>query len=142
MRHKRILIFGLILLGITGCDPTPKRLPVYKVTGSMFWESKATEGAMIIFHPQNGEALSDKLRPSAIVQKDGSFAPTTYNHGDGLPKGEYLLTIYWPLPSSSEGAGESSANRLPSKFDKPETSGLKVIVEHQPLSLAPFYLQP
>jgi hypothetical protein len=142
MIDKRLLILGLILLGVTGCDPTPKRLPVYKVTGSMFWESKAIEGAMIIFHPQNGEALSAKLRPSAIVQKDGSFAPTNYNHGDGLPKGEYLLTIFWPLPSNSEGAGETSANRLPSKFDKPETSGLKVIVENQPLSLAPFYLQP
>ncbi|MCX7666710.1 MAG: hypothetical protein N2112_14330 [Gemmataceae bacterium] len=108
----------------------------------MFLENKAIEGAMIIFHPQNGDALVAKLRPSAIVQKDGTFTPTTYNHGDGLPTGEYLLTIFWPSSSNADGSVESSHNRLPSKFDKPETSGLKVIVEKQPLTLAPFHLQP
>lgn len=129
---------------LTGCGDKSDRLTVYAVKGTITYDKKSPEGAMIVFHPLNGDAAGSSLRPSAVVQKDGSFAPTTYNHGDGLPAGEYALTVLWPrAPGKGEVEGEAGGggeNRLPAKYGKPETSGLKVVVDKQTNELKPIEL--
>ena len=129
---------------LTGCGDKSDRLTVYAVKGTIAYDKKSPEGAMIVFHPLTGDAAGSPLRPSAVVQKDGSFAPTTYNHGDGLPTGEYALTVFWPRPpGKGEVVGEAGGggeNRLPAKYGKPETSGLKVVIEKQANELKPIEL--
>ncbi len=137
MRPRALLILPLLVVG-AGCDGGPKRVPVYPVRGSMTFDKKPPAGAMIVFHPLSGDAFGTDLRPSAIVQTDGAFAPTTYDHGDGLPAGEYALTVYWPVPPGRNGeddGGGMSASRLPPRYDKPDKSGLKIVVERQPNEL-------
>jgi hypothetical protein len=144
MRVVRAIFVLVVAAFVNGCGGKSDRLTVYAVKGTMTYDKKSPEGAMIVFHPLNGDAAGSTIRPSAVVQKDGSFVPTTYNHGDGLPAGEYALTIFWPRPPGKgevEGeAGGGGENRLPAKYGKPETSGLKVVIDKQATELKPINL--
>ena len=50
-------------------------------------------GAVVCFHPTGGEPLP--LVPTGEVQDDGSFVLSTYKPGDGVPEGEYVVTVVW-----------------------------------------------
>ena len=89
-------ILGLGLAVLVGCGvqgPTMKE--TYPVTGQVFVDGSPVENLAVTCHLV-GEI--DKLNPSnsaTFTGTDGKFAISTYNQGDGVPVGEYLLTFMW-----------------------------------------------
>ncbi len=104
---------------VAGCGEHRARTPVYPVHGKLTIEGVAAAGATIFFHPATVIDASP-LRPLAIVDADGGFSPTTYEHGDGLPAGDYIVTASWPLVVVNE-LGESNAgdDRLKHRYSDP-----------------------
>ena len=57
-------------------------------------------------------------RADAIADVDASFVMSSYNAFDGVPPGDYVVTVTAPAP-----------NKVPDRYARPETSDLKVTVK-------------
>jgi hypothetical protein len=99
------------------------RKAVHAVRGKVFYEGTPTPEAQVVFHLIQGKKMSRVA--DGIVEADGSFALTTYHAFDGAPPGNYAVTVVW---RESGPAGRSGPNRLPEKYAKADTSGLRVEV--------------
>ena len=72
------------------------------------------------FHPRG--AAAGTFRPFATVQPDGSFQPGTYLATDGIPAGEYAVTVVWPKVAVVEGEEQIGPDQLGERYsslDKP-----------------------
>jgi hypothetical protein len=102
-------------------------VPVYPARGHVQFANSPPAGAFVVLHPLQG-SLPRNARPYAIVRSDGSFELSTFGKGDGAPAGEYAVTVEW-RPLTGGGIDSiSGRNRLPAKYARPETSGLRVNV--------------
>jgi hypothetical protein len=113
------------------------------VTGSVFFEGKPAAGAVVTFH--KAETDDKSILPNGKVQDDGSFELTTYEMDDGVPEGEYNVVIYWEkkLPKAQPGSGDDddpATQVLPSRYLKPEASGISVKITKETGQLEPFRL--
>lgn len=93
--------------------------PTYPVRGYVGANGARLAGAAVGFHRATPKARN----PYALVgdgrtDADGAFAVSTYAKNDGLPAGEYRVTI--------RPAGKADA--VDAKYAKPETSPLRVVV--------------
>ncbi|MFO0809262.1 MAG: hypothetical protein U0746_11600 [Gemmataceae bacterium] len=141
---RHLLVAGsvvVVCIGLAGCA-RDAGTPVYPVRGKVLFDGKPTERALVILHPvgDGGPAAS---RPRGQVGPDGTFALTTFGTNDGAPAGEYLVTVEWWLSPGRAGGGDDRppVNRLPGKYAKPESSGLKVRIAAGPNELQPFELK-
>jgi hypothetical protein len=111
--------------------------PVYPVKGQVLFEGKPATGATVFFlsldHPDD-----PLLKPMGNVDESGFYTLSTYKAHDGAPAGAYAVTLFW-LPRGYRGPVES-ANKLPARYRKPETSGIKVHVAEGDNHLEPFKL--
>ena len=128
-----VVLCGLLLAAMSGCGQAPAGdAPdgkLVSVKGQALFLDKPIPKATVTFHPL---AVADKKAktPFAVVQEDGTFLMTTYRPEDGAPAGEYSVTVSWFKPakgtSADDGIGEEL---LPAKYQRPESSGLKVTVK-------------
>jgi hypothetical protein len=86
------------------------------------------------------------VRPTGIVQEDGSFELSTYGVKDGAPAGRYRVTLVWTR--KKKGGGDKDEEMLlPARYMDPSQTGLPV-VEVKELAkgeanvLPPFKLAP
>ncbi|MFO0845021.1 MAG: hypothetical protein U0797_21965, partial [Gemmataceae bacterium] len=115
--------------------------PVFPVKGSVLVGGKPAEKAQVIFHPVN-DADPKAPRATGEVAADGSFSLSTYTAGDGVPAGEYAVTVTWPEGSSTIGGdADSGADRLGGRFSNPRTTTLKARVHEAATDLPPFKLK-
>ena len=65
---------------------------------------------------------------------------TTFTAGDGVPEGDYVVTIVatW---ISKNGQDVAVPDLLKQKYSTPEKSTLKIKVERAPIELPPFDLK-
>jgi hypothetical protein len=128
----------VLLVGVLTSSCSASRFkPVYPVRGQVLFEGKPAAGATVFFlsldHPDD-----PLLKPMANCDEKGCFALSTYKANDGAPAGAYAVTLFW-LPRGYGGPVES-ANKLPARYRKPETSGIKVHVAEGDNHLEPFRL--
>ncbi len=105
------------------------RKPVHPVRGTILYEGAPVPEARVVFHLVDGKKF--KRAGDAIVEADGAFTLTTYQANDGAPVGEYAVTVEWREPWR-DTAGRPGPNRLPMKYAKAETSGLRAQVKTGP----------
>src|SRR5262249_16831045 len=139
-----ILLSSLALLSVScgGSD----RLPVYPVSGQVFYKGKPTPGAIVVFHPVGSGDLHS-LRPSGVVQEDGTFLLSTYASNDGAPEGEFLVAISredadvkFDRRQTAPNPKSLGAPRLPPAYAAAQTSKLRVTVQKGTNELSPFRL--
>ena len=100
---------------------TAKRLQTHPVTGRAYFEGTPMPGAVVTFVSDKG-AAAKATKATGVVEADGSFQLTTYKAFDGVPAGEYLVSVAW---REATGKGPSL---LPAKYASPSTSGLRAVV--------------
>lgn len=129
-----------VLWFVAGCaGRDSEQAKVYPVHGAVFFNGKPAAGATVRVHGVEG--ASGPLMPRAVVQKDGTFALTTYETGDGVPPGRYRASVYWRQQGREEG--QEGPSLIPERYSRPETSGLEIVVKAEPENkLAPFILKP
>lgn len=124
----RKLQYGVLgsffLASLAGCGHSESRVPLYQTKGQAYFAGKPAKGALLIFHPLGQNHLP--FPPRARVEEDGWFMVETFQAKDGLPEGDYIVTVEWRLGGEEEGGDGRSL--VPSKYTRKETSTLRVSV--------------
>ena len=129
---------ALMCLPLAGCGESKQGPTLYPVSGKVVGsDGKPLEHVSVVLHPV-GSSDPEFVKPRAQTKADGTFAVTTLSAGDGSPAGEYRVTLEQWLVLKPDAP---PANKLPAKYAKPETSGLKATVNAGPTDLAPFTIQ-
>lgn len=138
------LLFGGLMLAITGCGATEVRC--YPVTGTVTVQHRPAAGAVVILHPRSDDPRLKTLRPYGTVDSAGRFSLNCLSQDDGAPAGEYAVTIQWEVADAAPGATDDPESaqpvqdRLQGRYSNPETAILKVTVREEPTELPPFAL--
>ena len=119
-----LLTYGL--LALAGCE-RDEGPPCYPVRGTILYEGKPVPHAFVVLHPATPEGRNGS-RPSAVANAKGEFALTSRKARDGAPTGEYVATVEWRPLVQRKGEYEPGPNRLPNRYSKPESSGLRIQV--------------
>lgn len=85
---------------------------------------KPAAGAVLVFHAVGG--TGGRLPPRARAGPDGRFAVTSADGGDGLPEGEYAVTVEWR--SGAGENGDDGKNLAADRYARPATTPLKAAV--------------
>jgi hypothetical protein len=100
----------------------------YPLTGKVFFDGTAAAGATVRFYrkvtvpKEKFEFVAD-----GVTGGDGSFTVSTYKAFDGIPAGEYAVTV---VQTGGYYGGEGEVtNKLPAKFADPQTTPLKAVVK-------------
>jgi len=109
-----------------GAAPPYPSKPVHPAGGKILMQGKPVAGAYIAFITAGDK--KDAVHADAISEPDGSYQLSTYGPFDGIPVGEYDVTIIQPKPFYDE-AGRFGPNQLPARFGDVKTSGLKGVVK-------------
>lgn len=122
------------LLFFRGSSQPLDLVGVHPARGLVFCDGKPLAQAAIRLHP-----IADKgdfPKPQALSQQDGSFALGTYKKDDGVPPGEYRVTVHWFEKLANEEE-RRPRNLLPIRYTRPETSGLTVRIGEGENALPP-----
>ena len=126
---------------LVGCGRSgPARIATHPTKGAVTYQGTPVGGAFLALHPK-GASHENAPTPTAIVQPDGTFALTTYDAGDGVPAGEYVVTLQWRKATKSGGEFVPGPNLLPAKYSRPETSDIVVRIAAGQNELAPIALR-
>ncbi|CAN5369687.1 hypothetical protein BH10PLA2_BH10PLA2_07180 [soil metagenome] len=100
--------------------------PVQPASGTVLLQGKPVSGAFIVFQtkgqPRGG------IYADAITEADGTYRLSTYGPFDGIPVGEYDITIIQPKPFY-DASGRFGPNQLPARLGDFKTSGLKSVIK-------------
>jgi hypothetical protein len=130
----------LSLSFLAGCSKTDSnRLRVFPVKGQVQFEGRPTPGAWVFLHPVRADPRTPRARGE--VDKNGTFALTTYQANDGVPAGEYAVTVEWRRVAGRGEDVQIGPNLLPAKYSNVRTSGLRVCVAEGANQLPPFQLR-
>jgi hypothetical protein len=68
---------------------------LHPVQGKVTYQGGPAKGAVVVFHPKASDDLKT-MRPSGVVDENGTFTLSTIKPGDGAAAGDYVVTITWP----------------------------------------------
>lgn len=111
----RSRIPGICTLAISlmlGCHRGPEPPLMVPVTGKVFANGQPVTAGAIYFHPDETNSFQGD-KPSSLLQVDGSFTVKTYPFGDGVPPGEYKVTLSPELASRLKKAKYSQPSQTP-----------------------------
>lgn len=136
---SRYFTFSLMVFAI-GCGNASSNLPTcYPVSGKVLIDGKPAVRATVVFHPQAPWDDGKLYGGQTLTGDNGDFRLTTFSAGDGVPTGEYIVTIIAPWVSKN-GQDVAVPDLLNQRYATPDKSPLKVQVEQSPLELPPFEL--
>lgn len=127
-----VTVYCLVL---AGCGSDDGRVPLAKTSGKLTWPGKPVLGLMVVFHPTDPATPKTPVQPTGVVQEDGTFSITCYELADGVPPGDYIVT----LREAPRAEGSAKLEMPPAKYLKKESSPLRATIEKKPLNeLPPF----
>ncbi|WP_435017903.1 hypothetical protein TA3x_005525 [Tundrisphaera sp. TA3] len=107
-----------------GCGGDWKAATV-PATGRVTVNGKPASGLLVQLHPIGTQVDARNSRPWGKVQDDGTFSLSAYEDREGVPPGDYAVTLIWPVDSSVMG----SPDRLGRRYDKADRSKWKVSIK-------------
>ena len=114
----------VLALSLTGCGESARTSAANVLTtGQATFDKKPATGAMLLFHAQGAPS---SLPSRAVVGDDGRFGISTTAQADGLPEGDYVVTVEWRIGSDENGAERPSV--VPDRYTRKESSPLRVLV--------------
>jgi hypothetical protein len=130
---------GLLSIGFAGCTNAPPDFQPTPVSGKVLHKGQPLAEATVTFHPMGGLPPSNPL--NAITDEDGRFRMTFRQENDGVPPGEYAVTIVLRARrQDGDDQVRNGKNLLPPRYADPDTSGLLVTVRPGENNLPPFQL--
>lgn len=119
-----------VLLGCRKRQRGGNRLPCVPARGKVEFRGPKAQEALVIFHPIGADVARSAGKPFGRIAEDGSFVVNTYETGDGLPAGQYAVTVIWRIPGPDEEPGRDVL--AGTKYSSPATSPLKVSIDGKP----------
>lgn len=106
--RRTVAAVSAILL-VAGCDAKVEQVPVFPVTGQIFYEGKPAAGVQVYLMPTSAPTIPlIPSNPFGVSDPEGNFKLSTYGKEDGAPAGGYQVVLLWP--DKREGTEESSEN--------------------------------
>ena len=138
MRYQYCIVVCLaaVTTVLPGCGSG--HIPVEPTSGKLTINGSPAVGAIVGLHPVSGDFDERGTRPAGQVKQDGTFEFSTYGTGDGVPVGEYIVTINWPQNPAGPDPGE---DRLQGKYLQPAKSPLRITVKEGGNTLDPIALE-
>lgn len=135
-----LLTLGLATFLECGCSSKKIQMSgVYPVRGSVRVNGEPAEYANVVLVPADSNSQVRKAFGS--VDKEGSFKLSTERQFDGAEPGEYFVTVSWSKPKNPKiSESDDGPELLPAKYQDPQKSGLKVVIEPHDNQLQPFEL--
>ena len=91
-----LTLCGLFFLLLAGCSQQETRVPTYPVRGRVTVDGKPPGSALQIeCHPVAGMDTRNPTVSRTESDEAGNFKISTYAAGDGVPAGDYVLTVTW-----------------------------------------------
>jgi hypothetical protein len=100
----------------------------HQVRGQVLYNGQALKGAMVVLYPL-GDYPAKLQKPVAYSDAEGRFVMSTDKPGDGVPLGQYAVTVECRERTYSGAEKVKGGNLLPAHYSKPETSGLRCEVK-------------
>lgn len=126
----RMLVLALLVtVPCVSCSQKdPNRKATVPLTGEVYVDGKAANALEVTCHDVKGMDMKNPTVSQAYTKEDGKFAVSTYQQGDGVPEGEYVLTFVWgkmqPLGNTYGGP-----DKLKGRYKDPKESKVRVKVE-------------
>jgi hypothetical protein len=134
-----VLCSLLVVVLFTGCQSGPARQVCQPVSGKVLFDNRPIVEAQLTFHPLAGTM---NLLPTAITGVDGQFQATTWADKDGMPVGDYVVTIVWKqLVLQGEEKIRNGPNQLPAIYADPKKSPLRCTIKEGENKLPTFELK-
>ena len=121
----------LVLLPVaaTGCGSAETSQPPRPVPagGTVLYQDKPVRNATVVFYVGEGGETA-----SGTTDEHGTFTLTTAEESDGVPPGQYRVTVSLADEADEEDVSEDrpgpSGERIPAKYARPETTKLEAVV--------------
>lgn len=139
MLFNRPVVMLFIICIVMGCG-SPKRVPTFPVSGKVLVNGRPAVDLFVYFHPtpkKDGESFI----PYGKTDENGDFQLNTFKNGDGVPRGDFLVTFEWKEKSGTFKNQFQGPDRLKGKFSKPESSTFNVSITNETTILEPFELK-
>ncbi len=106
------------------------RKPAHPVRGKVLFDGAPAAKAQLVFWRLDTDKKTEKhvRLADAFVEADGSYAMSTYIANDGVPEGDYKVTITLRNPYF-EPSGKLGKNLLPEKYAASATTELSAKVK-------------
>ncbi|MEY3173964.1 MAG: hypothetical protein RLZZ436_1878 [Planctomycetota bacterium] len=120
---------GLIsVFFLVGCGEENTRVPTYPVRGRVTVDGKAPGSPLQIeCHPVAGMDTRNPTVSRTECDEAGNFSISTYAAGDGVPAGDYVLTVTW-LTFNLMSRDYTGPDKLNGRYGDPKTSEVKITV--------------
>jgi len=135
-----VVFVGVFFISGCGHQQRPELPACVPVSGRVLIDGQPAIRAVVSFHSQTPQADGKIYSGQTFTDDEGRFRMTTFTAGDGVPPGEYTVTIVaaW---ISKNGQDVGVPDLLKGRYATPEKSLLKVQVEAEPLELETFDLK-
>ena len=110
-------------------------------SGQVFFEGQKAFGALVTLHPIGDQPRLKEIRPTGYVQPDGQVNFSTFESEDGVPEGEYIVTVRWNKLVKNGEEVMPGPNILPERYQSPTTSDLKVKISAGQSEMSPLHLK-
>lgn len=143
-RRQGLLVCALCL---SACrNERSGEIPLFPAAGVVTWSGEPLGGAILHFHlltELTGPDDEPVPVPGANSQEDGSFAVSTYRPGDGLPEGDYLVTVSCEDRNATRAKTDDDyPELLPARYQDPAAAGLSISIAAGANELPAFELTP
>lgn len=126
---------------LSGCeDPRPRLPRCIPVSGQVLIDGAPAVRAVVTLHPSSPYADGKMYVGQTFTDDNGQFKMTTFNYGDGVPVGDYTVTIMAEWVSKN-GQDVGVKDLLGGVYATPEKSPLKLKVESKSIALEPYNLK-
>ncbi|MFN4261856.1 MAG: metallophosphoesterase [Gemmataceae bacterium] len=102
------------------------RQQTHPVQATVYYEGTPLPSAYVVFQTLDPKAKV-RVRSDGITEADGAVRLSTYTAFDGVPAGDYAVTVVWRKPLYTAD-GQPGPNLLPERYGRVEHSGLKATV--------------
>jgi len=129
-----------VLLGASLTAWSQMAARVHAVPVQVNYHGAPAEGAILTLHAQP-PLPGDAPRPYGRVRADGSVEWTTFDRGDGLPPGDYRLSVRWEPLVLIRGEVYRAPNPLSPDYQHPDRTPLRLTVSASAFSPATLELK-
>lgn len=129
MNYRVVLLYAVSCTAGCGEDVDRNLKETFPVQGALTVDGAVPEGAVrVTCHDIAGLDTENPSFSWSLTKPDGSFELSTYEEGDGVPQGKYVLTFFWGTwnAMSMSFAGE---DKLANRYADPKTSQITFEVD-------------
>lgn len=117
------------------CAEDTNRKETFPVTGEVYVDGEPAANLAVRCTDVNGLDQEQPTVSSAFTNEEGKFEISTYESGDGVPEGDYILTFEWGNWNMVSGS-YGGPDKLKGKYKDPDASEQKfTVVKGQPTDL-------